>query len=108
MLCNLWNQQYRNITQIDHIWIGGDIHTRWISDLSEELSTKLVVAKGREKVHNGKHDILIYRVDHKRPKEVDDTEEYTHVYRIKIGDRFAALENSDDSGDISRTWENIR
>lgn len=59
-LCNLWNQQYRNITQTDHVWIGGDIHTYWISDLSEELTTKLVVAKGREKVSNGKHNILIY------------------------------------------------
>jgi hypothetical protein len=36
--------------------------------------------------------------------EVDDTEQYTHVYEVKIGDRFAALENSDDSGDISRAW----
>jgi len=49
-LCNFWNQQYRNITHIDHIRIGGDIHAYWISDLSEELTTKLVVAKGREKV----------------------------------------------------------
>jgi len=49
-LCNLWNQQYRDITQIDNIRIGDDIHAYWIFDLSEELTTKLVVANGREKV----------------------------------------------------------
>jgi hypothetical protein len=38
---------------------------------------------------------------------VDDTEQYRHVYQVKIGDRFAARENSADSGDISRAWENI-
>jgi hypothetical protein len=108
MLCNVWNQQYRNIIQTDHIWIGGDIHAYWISDISEKLTTKLVVAKGREKVSKGENNILIYRVDHKRLKEVDDTEQYTHVYEVKIGDRFAALENSDDSRDISRAWENVR
>lgn len=30
--------------------IGDDIHAYWISDLSKELTTRLVVAKGREKV----------------------------------------------------------
>jgi hypothetical protein len=54
-----------------------------------------VVAKGREKVSNGKNNILIYRVDHKRLKEVDDTEQYTHVYQVR---RFAALGNSDEAG----------
>jgi len=106
-LCYLWNQQYRNITQTDHIWIGGDIHAYWISDLSEELTTKLVVAKEREKLSNGKHNILIYKVDHKRLKD-EDTEQCRHVYQVNIGESFAALENSDDNGDISRAWENIR
>jgi hypothetical protein len=44
----------------------------------------------RERESNGKHNILIYRVDHKRLKEVDDTEQYGHMYQVKIGDRFAA------------------
>jgi hypothetical protein len=28
-------------------------------------------------------------------------------YQIKISNRFAALENLNDSGDINRAWENI-
>lgn len=66
-----------------------------------------MVAKGTEKVTES-FNILIYRVDHKRLKEVDDTEQYIHVYQVKIGDRFAAYENSDYSGEINRAWENIR
>jgi hypothetical protein len=29
-------------------------------------------------------------------------------YQIEISNRFAALENLGDSGDINRTWENIK
>jgi hypothetical protein len=29
-------------------------------------------------------------------------------YQIKISDRFAAVENLNDSRDINRTWQNIK
>jgi hypothetical protein len=34
--------------------------------------------------------------------------EFRKQYQIEISNRFAALENLSDSGDINRTWENIK
>ena len=34
--------------------------------------------------------------------------EVREKYQIKITNRFAALENSDDDEDVNRTWENIK
>jgi hypothetical protein len=76
-LCNLWNQQYRNITQIDNIRIGDDIHIRSFRGTDYETG-----GCKRERESNGKH-ILIYRGDNKRLKEVDDTEQYAYVYQVK-------------------------
>jgi hypothetical protein len=42
-----------------------------------------------------------------QPKETKEADGEEH-YWVKITDRFAALENSNDVVDINRAWEDIR
>jgi hypothetical protein len=44
------------------------------------------------------------RFDLKKPSEL----EFRKQYQIKVSNRFAALENLNDSEDINRAWENIK
>jgi hypothetical protein len=40
-------------------------------------------------------------------RKLDDAE-VKEQYQVKITNRFAALENSDENVDMNRAWENIR
>jgi hypothetical protein len=48
--------------------------------------------------------IDVERLNDKKLNEVDVKEQY----QVTIRNRFAALENLEDSGDINRAWDSIR
>jgi hypothetical protein len=67
----------------------------------------LVVAKVRDRLAVSKQDaqkIETERLYHKKLNEGDVREQY----QITIGNKFAALENLEDSEDIYMAWDNIR
>jgi len=66
-----------------------------------------VIAKVGERLAVGKQ--ATQRFDRKRfnLRKLNEPE-IREQYQIKITNRFAALENSDDDEDINRTWENIK
>jgi len=66
-----------------------------------------VIAKVRERLAVGKQ--AAQRFDRQRFnfRKLNEPE-VMEQYQIEIANRFAALENSDDDGDVNRTWENIK
>jgi uncharacterized FlaG/YvyC family protein len=67
----------------------------------------LVVTKVREKLAVSKQaaqKIDTERFNVKKLNEGDVKEQY----QVTIRNKFAALENLEDSGDINRAWDNIR
>jgi hypothetical protein len=81
------------------------------SDLSEgadcDTDHYLVVAKVRERLAVSKRaaqKIDTERFNVKKLKEGDVKEQY----QVTIRNKFAALENLEDSWDVNRTWDNIR
>jgi hypothetical protein len=67
----------------------------------------LVVAKVRERLavsKRGAQKIDTERFNAKKLNEEDVKEQY----QVTIRNKFAALENLDDSGDINSAWDNIR
>jgi hypothetical protein len=67
----------------------------------------LVVAKVRERLAVGKR--MVKKMDGERfnLKQLNE-EEVKEQYQVTIKNKFAALENSDDNGDINKAWETIR
>ena len=66
-----------------------------------------MIAKVRERLAVGKQ--AAQRFDRQRfnLRKLNEPE-VREEYQIKITNRFAALENSDDDEDINGTWENIK
>jgi len=67
----------------------------------------LVVAKVRERWAVSKHAAQKFNGERFNPRKLNDLEVWKQ-YQIEISDRFAALENLNDSRDINRVWENIK
>jgi hypothetical protein len=98
--------------KIYHVLIDG----RWYSSILDVRSFRgadcdtdhyLVVAEVREILAVGKRagqKIDMERLNIKKLDEGDVKEQYQATIRKK----FAALENSEDSGDINRAWDNIK
>jgi hypothetical protein len=67
----------------------------------------LVVAKVRERLAVGKRMVKKMDVEIFNLKQLNE-EEVKEWYQVTIKNRFAALENLDDNGDINRAWGTIR
>jgi hypothetical protein len=67
----------------------------------------LVVAKVRERLAVSKRMVKKMDVERFNLKQLNE-EEVKKQYQVTIKNKFAALENLDDNGDINRAWETIR
>ena len=66
----------------------------------------LVVAKVRERLAVSKQAAQKFDMEIFNLRKLNELEARKN-YQIKISNRFAALENLNDSDDINRAWENI-
>jgi hypothetical protein len=66
----------------------------------------LVVAKIRERLAVSKRPVIKMDMDRFHLKL--NEEEYKEEYQFTIKNRFSALKNLEDNGDINRAWEAIR
>jgi hypothetical protein len=66
----------------------------------------VVVAKVRERLVVSKQ--MVKKVDMERFNLKQFNEEVKEQYQVTIKNKFAALENLHDNGDINRAWETIR
>jgi hypothetical protein len=98
--------------QIDHILIDRRRHSS-ILDVGSftgadcDSDNYLVVAKGRERLAVSKQMVKKMDVERFNLKQLHE-EEVKEQYQVKIKNKFAALENLDDNGDINRAWETTR
>jgi hypothetical protein len=98
--------------QIDHVLIDGSRH-----------SSKLDVRSFRRADCDTDHCLVVRKVSErlavsKRAAQKIDTERFDvknlnegdvkEQYQVTIRNKFAALENLEDSGDINRAWDSIR
>jgi lipoate-protein ligase A len=67
----------------------------------------LVVAKLRERISVSKRTKQNFDLERFDLKKLDDVE-IKEKYQVKISNRFAALENLDESFNINKVWESIR
>jgi hypothetical protein len=67
----------------------------------------LVVAKVRERLAVSKRMVKKMDVERFNLKQFNE-EEVKEEYQVKIKNKFAALKNLDDNGDINRAWQTIR
>jgi hypothetical protein len=67
----------------------------------------LVVAKSKERLAVSK--LMVKKIDMERynPKNFNE-EEAKKQYKVTIKNKFAALKNLDDNGDINRAWNTIK
>jgi hypothetical protein len=67
----------------------------------------LVVVNVRERLAVGKRMVKKMDVDRFNLKQLNE-EEVKEQYQVTIKNKFAALENLDDNGDVNRARETIR
>jgi hypothetical protein len=66
----------------------------------------LAVAKVRKRLEVGKQLVKKMDVERFNLKQLNDEDK--EQYQVTIKNKFAALENLDDNGDMNRAWETIR
>jgi hypothetical protein len=98
--------------KIDHILID----RRWHSSILDVRSFRgaycdsdhyLVVSKVRERLAVSKRMVKKMDMERFNLKQLNE-EEVKEQYQITIKNRFSALENLEDNGDINRAWDAIR
>jgi hypothetical protein len=98
--------------QIDHILIHRRRHSnildvRSFRGADRDSDHYLVAAKVRERLAVSKRMVKKMDVERFNLKQLNDGE-VKEQYRVTIKNKFAALENLDDNGDINRAWGTIR
>jgi hypothetical protein len=98
--------------QIDHTLVDRRRHSSTLDVRSFrgadcDSNYYLVVAKDRERLAVGKRVVKKMDVERFNLKQLN-MEEVKEQYQVTIKNKFAALENIDDNGDINKAWETIR
>jgi hypothetical protein len=102
----------KTLNQTDHILID----RRRLSSILDVRSFRgadcnsdhyLVVLKVREKLEVRKRMVEKMDMERFNVKQLNE-KEVEEQYQVTIKNKFAALENLDDNGDISRAWDTIR
>jgi hypothetical protein len=97
---------------IDHVLID----RRWHSGILDVISFReadcdsdyyLVVAKVRERLAVSKQMVKKMDMERFNINQLNE-EEVKEQHQVTIKNKFAALENLDDNGDISRAWDTLR
>jgi hypothetical protein len=98
--------------QIDHILIDRRRHSsildgRSFREADCDSDHYLVVAKVRERLAVSKRMVKKMDVERFNLKQFNE-EEVKEKYQVTIKNKFVALENLDNNGDINKAWETIR
>jgi len=72
-----------------------------------DIDQYLVVAKVRERLAVSKQAAQRFHVERFNLRKLNELQ-VRNQYQIKISNKYAALENLNDSKDINRAWENIK
>jgi len=92
---------------IDRRWHSSVLDVRCFRGADCDTDHCLMIAKVRERLAVGKQAAQRFdrqRFNLRKLKEPEVREQY----QIKITNRFAALENSNDDEDVNRAWENFK
>jgi hypothetical protein len=98
--------------QIDHILVDRRRHSNVLDVRSFRVgdcdtANYLVVAKVRERLAVNKqrsHSLHTERFNHKKLNDVEGKEQF----RVKVSNKFSALEDLDTEVEINSAWETIR
>jgi hypothetical protein len=98
--------------QTDHILIDRRRHSsildvKFFRGADCDSDHYLVVAKVRERLAVSKRMAKKMDMERFNLKQLNE-EEVKEQYQVTIKNKFAALENLDDNGDVNRAWETIR
>jgi hypothetical protein len=98
--------------QIDHILIDRRLHSsildvRCFRGVDCDTDHYLVVAKVRERLAVSKGTAQKIDTERSNVRKLNKRD-VKEQYQVTIRNKFAALENLEDSGDIIRAWNNIR
>jgi hypothetical protein len=98
-------------SQIDHVLIDRRRHStvldvRSFRGADCDTDRCLVVAKVRERLAVSKRVARKIDIERFSVKTLDERD--VEQYQVSTRNKFAALENLEDSGDINRAWDNIR
>jgi hypothetical protein len=99
-------------SQIDHILIdrrrrSSTLDVRSFRGADCDSDNYLVVAKVRERLAVGKRMVKKTDVERFNLNQLNEVE-VKEQYQVTIKNKFAALENIEDNGDINKAWETIR
>jgi hypothetical protein len=91
------------------------LHRRWHSSIvvqsfrraGHDIDHYLVVTKVRERFAVCKQETQKFDVERFNFRKIGEIE-VRKRYKIKVSNRFAALDNLNDCEDIKRAWENIK
>jgi hypothetical protein len=98
--------------QIHHVLIdrrrnSNILDVRFFRGADCDTDHYLVVAKVRERLAVSKRAAQKIDIERYNVKKLDEGDVKEH-YQVTIRNKFAALENFEDSGDVNRAWDNIR
>jgi len=92
---------------IDRRWHSSVLDVRSFRGPDCDTDHYLVIAKFRERLAGGKQATQRFNMQRFNLRKLNEPE-VREQYQTEITNRFAALENLNNDGDVNRTWKNIK